>query len=109
MSTARGSQSRPAGSRLGLLPLPTELGFTRVRHLKRPKSDKSDFGWERESTELAARVVNHGKAAWITSTRGRVTHPFASCFACHRVDRIAFLARSVAASSTFLLFTRRPP
>jgi hypothetical protein len=22
-------------------------GFTRVRHLKRPKSDKSDVGWER--------------------------------------------------------------
>jgi hypothetical protein len=28
--------------------LSTELGFTRVRHLKRPKSDKSDFGWERD-------------------------------------------------------------
>src|SRR5262249_51890508 len=53
-----GSRSRLAGGRLGLLPLPTELGFTRVRHLKWPKSDKSDFGWERESTELAARVVS---------------------------------------------------
>jgi hypothetical protein len=28
-------------------PSPSELGFTRVRHLNRPKSDKSDFGWER--------------------------------------------------------------
>jgi hypothetical protein len=36
-------------------PPPPELGFTRVRHFKMPKSDKSDFGWGREQTELAAR------------------------------------------------------
>src|ERR1700738_2001760 len=30
------------------LPSPaSELGFTRVRHLQWPKSDKSDFGWGR--------------------------------------------------------------
>src|SRR5262245_58490892 len=39
-------------------PPPPELGFTRVRHLKRPKSDKSDFGWGREHTESAARSVS---------------------------------------------------
>ena len=42
-----GQQARSA-------PSPTELGFTRVRDLKRPKSDKSDFGWEREHTEIVA-------------------------------------------------------
>ena len=26
---------------------PPELGLARVRHLEWPKSDKSDFGWER--------------------------------------------------------------
>jgi hypothetical protein len=35
-------------------PSPTELGFTRVRHFKLPKSDKSDFGGERERTEIVA-------------------------------------------------------
>src|SRR5438094_10457188 len=29
----------------GLLPLPTELGFTRVRHMNRSKSETSDFDW----------------------------------------------------------------
>ena len=39
---------------------PQELGFTRVRHLKWPKSDKSDFGWGGEHTEQAARGLTPG-------------------------------------------------
>src|SRR5262245_50168581 len=50
-------------------PPPPELGFTRVRHFKRPKSDTSDFGWGREPTEFAARDdsnrINHALASQI--------------------------------------------
>jgi hypothetical protein len=34
-------------SRLGLLPLPPNPGLPEFGTLSRPKSDKSDFGWER--------------------------------------------------------------
>src|SRR5260370_13227015 len=36
-------------------PPPPELGFTRVRHSKWPKSDKSHFGWGGEPTRFASR------------------------------------------------------
>jgi hypothetical protein len=54
-----GSVLADASRAITLTPLPSppppELGFTRVRHLVRPKSDISDFGWGREHTEFAAR------------------------------------------------------
>jgi hypothetical protein len=34
------------GAALQVAHLSTELGFTRVRRLSWPKSDKSDFGWD---------------------------------------------------------------
>src|SRR5262249_16216677 len=52
---------------------PPELGLARVRHLKWPKSDKSDFGWEREQIEPAAplnikhRDSSHGEMRQVLS------------------------------------------
>src|SRR6266545_5815904 len=43
LCTCRGLLS-PRERYCRLRPLPSELGFTRVRHFKWPKSDKSDFG-----------------------------------------------------------------
>jgi hypothetical protein len=40
---------------LGGLPLPPNLGFPEFGTLSWPKSDKSDFGWEREQTDSASR------------------------------------------------------
>ena len=42
----------------GLLPLPTELGFTRVRHMDRSKSETSDFDWGEGWSEGVAATEN---------------------------------------------------
>ncbi len=58
-----------------LLPPPSELGFTRVRHLTWPKSDISDFGWGRVGVGAGSELQKKSLTRPPSLTLRRSTSP----------------------------------